>query len=205
MDDDKIISLFGEDQGVKMDAAARRRILSHVSGEYDAAKPHRMPGADASYMPPRPAGALRTVFMTVIACMAVLAIGWQQGHVRFGQDDAAREKVILAEFNELFGGRVQAVINAGGQTQIVLAEQGTVLQGQPVVIRFTDKGRDVEVMSYSGQTVQVSLGGRDVVFETLVSGDGRVILAGEKVFWDGSRGEIADAPGVKIKTGLLEM
>jgi uncharacterized glyoxalase superfamily protein PhnB len=208
MDDDKIISLFGEDREVKMDATSRKRILDLAAVEYSVIKTRRRP---AEYSPhhaivhrPSP---LRAVFLTALVFCLFLGVAWQRGSIQFGPaPQVQREKLLLAEFNELFGGRVQAVISAGGKTQIVLSEAGAPApRGQPVVIRFNDKGRDVEVMSFSGQTVQVNLDGRDVVFDTLVSGEGRVILAGEKVFWDGSKGEVTDAPAVKIRTEVLEM
>ena len=208
MDDDKIISLFGEDREVKMDATARKRILDLAAVEYSVVKPGRRP---AEYSPHHAivhrASPVRAVFLTVLVICLFLGVAWQRGSIQFGQvPREQREKLLLAEFNELFNGRLQAVISAGGQTQIVLAEAGaSAPRGQPVLIRFTDKGKDVQVMSFSGQTVQMQLDGRDLVFDTLVNGEGRVILAGEKVFWDGSKGAVTDAPAVKIKTEVLEM
>lgn len=208
MDDDKIISLFGEDREVKMDAAARKRVLQKASAEYNASKPHRRP---AEYSPHHAVvhrgSPLRAAFLTALVICLFIGVAWQRGSIHFGEAPRAqREKVLLAEFNALFEGRLQAVISTGGKTQIVLAEEGAAVpRGQPVVIRFTDKGKDVEVMSFSGQTVQVNIDGRDLVFDTLVNGEGRVLLAGEKVFWDGSKGAVADAPAVKIRAEVLEM
>jgi hypothetical protein len=208
MDDDKIISLFGEDSNAKMDAASRKRVLSLAAVEYTASKPHRRP---AEYSPHHAvvhrASPVRAVFLTALVIFLFLGVAWQRGSIHFGEAPREqREKLLLAEFNQLFEGRLQAVISTGGQTQIVLAAAGAAApRGQPVLIRFTDKGKDVEVVSFSGQTVQVQLGGRELVFDTLVNGEGRVILAGEKVFWDGSKGTVTDAPAVKIKTEVLEM
>lgn len=208
MDDDKIISLFGEDRDVKMDANARKRILNLAAVEYSLLKPKRRPTEFSTHHAVVHRGnPLRAAFLTALVICLFLGVAWQRGHLHFGQAHREqREKVLLAEFNQLFEGRLQAVISTGGQTQIVLAPAGAAApRGQPVMIRFTDQGKDVEVMSFSGQTVQVQLDGRDLVFDTLVNGEGRVILAGEKVFWDGSKGAVTDAPAVKIKTEVLEM
>lgn len=208
MDDDKIISLFGEDREVKMEAASRKRVLERAAAEYAAAKPHRRP---VEYSPHHAVvhrgSPLRAAFLTALVICLFLGVAWQRGSIQFGEAPREqREKALLAEFNELFGGRLQAVISSGGQAQIVLAPAGAAApRGQPVLIRFTGKGKDIEVMSFSGQTVQVQLDGRELVFDTLVNGEGRVLLAGEKVFWDGSKGEVIDAPAVKIRTTILEM
>jgi hypothetical protein len=117
---------------------------------------------------------------------------------------ADRQKAVLAEFNAVFGARLQAVINADGKTQVVLADRDAP-QGQPVHIHLSGSGHDVDIVSFSGENLSLMLNGQQVNFEALVDGKGGVILAGEKVFWHDGKGDVAGNPELKINARALEM
>ena len=206
-DDEKIIKLLQDDGAPELGADAARRIAARATSEFIRTRPaagggflHRFMEA-LSDKPLRLAGGF-----AVIALLCFFA--WQGMHrgdsVVVAARDLDREKIVLAEFNELFGGRLQAVISTGGQTQIVLGEKDAQ-HGQPVVIHLSEKGQTVDIMSFSGENLQVSIGGRQVNFETLVDGQGGVILAGEKLFWQGGKASPGGAADLKIEAKALEM
>lgn len=205
-DEEKIISLLQDGKAPELGEAAARRIAANATTEFIRTKPARG-GAFAGFAA-KLAGLMRGPalaggFALAVACAVIV---WQgkSGDVVLPKDKIARQKVLLAEFNEMFNGKLQAVISMNGETKIVLGETSAE-KGTPVAISLVADGKKVDIVSFSGQNVKLSLGGREVSFDTLDDGKGGVILAGDKIFWTSHKGEARQAPGLKIKAQLLEM
>lgn len=208
-DEEKIISLLRDEAAPPLGDAAAKRIAANAAAEFIRTKPGRASLFGALRI--RANGMRRIPLMAgsfAAAALAAFAFVWQFAHqpsgVMLPKDAIERQRVLLAQFNELFGGKLQAVVTVNGQTQIILGETGTA-RGAPVVIRLNAEGQKIDILSFSGETVKVSVGGREVSFDALEDGRGGVILAGEKLLWTSRKGAAQHAPGMKIKAQLLEM
>lgn len=190
-DDDNIIRLLQADGAPALGGEATQRIAARAAMEFRNAQSARQ--KKFSFRKPLFAG-------FAIAAMAVLCVlAWQPDAQT---SRASRERVLLAEFNEMFGGRLQAVVTANGRTRLVLGDADAV-RGQPVVIRLSEKGQQVDIVSFSGENLEVSIGGRTLSFDALVDSGGRVILAGEDFLWRDGKG--AGEAGLEIQAKELEM
>ena len=199
-DDDKIIKLLQDEGAPPLGEVAARRITNLVVTEFKNTQP-RKAGFFASFRLPVMAAAGFAAL--VVACF----FAWKTllpdvGAVIVAGGQAERERIILAQFNEMFDGRLQAVVTVNGKTQIVLGEQAAA-RGQPVAIHLSEQSQKIDIISFSGENLQVSIGGREVNFDTLVDAKGGVILAGENLFWNGGKAE--GEPGLKINAKMLEM
>lgn len=177
-DDDKIIRLLQEDGAPALGEDAKQRIAARAVAEFRQTRP--TVGTGMRRLPLWGGMALGAV----AACLVMLlATRHDLSTVTNIREQQEREQVMLAQFNDMFRGRLRAVISAGGQTQIVLSENDLPGQRQPVAIRLTEKGQTVDIVSFSGENVKVKIAGREVDFDTLVDGQGKVVLAGEELFW----------------------
>jgi hypothetical protein len=195
MDNEKIVKLFREDDGPGLSPAAKRRIVSMATREFERTQRQRrgfMGRFSATYM------------LAAVAACAAIVFGLWTALQRAPMTDIDRQKRVLAEFNAVFGTQLQAVIKDDGKTQIFLADKGSA-RGQPVIIHLSGQGHDIDIMSFSGENVSLNIGGRPVSFDALVDGKGGVILAGERIFWHGGAGKLEGAPGIQIKAQALEM
>ena len=116
------------------------------------------------------------------------------------------EQIVLRQVEAVFGPQLNGVVQrAGAAPDVCLSEdigQGAAGLAQPVVVEFT-RGKDtVRVLGYSGRAVCVELAGRRTCFEPMVTGNGKVILAGEKFCWT-PRDRAARLSGYRIATSLL--
>lgn len=207
--EEKIISLLQDDAAPELGQAAAKRIAASAAAEFIRTKPGsvglfetlRMKLNEMSRIP-------FMVGSSAAVVLALFAVVWQFTHqppvIALPQDGVERQKVLLAAFNEMFNGKLQAIVSVNGQTQLVLGENA-VGKGTPVVINLTVGGQSVDIVSFSGQNVKVSVGGREVNFDALEDGRGGVILAGDKFLWTSRPGENIPAPGMEINAQLLEM
>lgn len=196
MDNDKIVQLFRKDDGPGLSQTSRARIVNLAVAEFERSRqqPARRRGIFIGYP------ALGMLAAAALAAIVIVALHGRQPEL----STVDRQKAVLAEFNAVFGARLQAIINADGKTQVLLAERDAP-QGQPVHIHLSGSGHDVDIVSFSGENLSLSLNGRQVNFEALVDGRGGVILTGDKVFWHDGKGDVADDPNLKINARALEM
>lgn len=204
MDNEKIVKLFQNDDQPGLSAAAKRRIVNMATAEFVRARPQTGSFAAAFHNKMSQFRAIPGLTLsTCAACIAILFGLWTVFH-HTPMSDAERQRAVLAEFNKVFGTQLQAVINADGKTQILLADKAAQ-RGQPVIIHLSGQGHDIDIMSFSGENVSLNIGGQPVSFDALVDGKGGVILAGEKIFWQGGAGKLDGAPDIQIKAQALEM
>ncbi len=89
----------------------------------------------------------------------------------------------------LFGAQLDAIVESTNEApDIRLSADATDFArprlAQPVLIQFQRVGGETtRVLSYSGRTVCVTLGGRRMCFEPLVTGRDEVILSGGAFCW----------------------
>lgn len=98
--------------------------------------------------------------------------------------DAGADLTTLAQVEELFPGRLNALIERDGDMRLDLA--GQVMPGatnQPVLVQLERGGHRLRVLSYSGRSVTLELKGERFTFEALVTGDGGVVLSGDGFAW----------------------
>ncbi|MBI1216729.1 MAG: hypothetical protein GC185_13045 [Alphaproteobacteria bacterium] len=218
-DEEKIISLLRDERAPALGEDATRRIAHAATQEFIRTRPAAGGGfrqALAGML--RPAnndsggGGLRAPVMAAlllaifVGSLAVLSHYREMTGDRpqLAQDDAARQKTILAQFNAEFSGRVQAVISTDGHMQIVLGKRQTA-EAQPIAISLAAGKRKVEILSFSGENVKVSLGGKELSFEALSDGGKGVILTGGKLFWTNRANSPQSVEGLKIRAKVLEM
>ncbi|MEZ0225452.1 MAG: hypothetical protein ACAH83_12925 [Alphaproteobacteria bacterium] len=192
MDNENIVKLFRDDDGPGLSPAAKRRIVTLATQEFERARPPQR-GLMGRFAP-----------MLAAAACAAIVFGFWAAFRQAPMTDAERQKTVLAEFNTVFGTQLQAVITDDGKTQILLADKGAQ-RGQPVIIHLSGQGHNIDIMSFSGENVSLNVGGQQVSFDALVDGKGGVILAGEKLFWNGGTGKLEGAPDIQIKAQALEM
>ena len=223
MAEDKIVELFREPQGPGLSEEAKRRIAARALERYEQARPQKSDlkktvpaGLAAQFLAaPLYARAGLAVFCVAALLLAGVSIGHrlprgdqqalpEQAFSEPAKNSAAREKILLSQLSEVFGDRLQAVITRGGKIQIVVSDVPGP-RGQPVEIHIASVDGDVDIMSFSGRQVSLSVDGRQVSFDALVDGKGGVILAGEKLFWQDGKGALDGAPDVKIGARALDM
>ncbi len=190
MDNDKIVKLFRDEAEPGLSDMAKQRIIGAAVTEFERSRPARV-----SFM--RPLAGL--AIAAAVTCLLAVAI-WPTAPAPMS--DAERQKAVLAEFNQVFGQRLQAVVNEDGKTEIILADKDQP-RGQPLHIHLSGEGHSVDVTSFSGQNLTLTINGRQINFDALVDAKGGIILSGEKLFWHG--GDAPAVDGLKVKAQPLEM
>jgi hypothetical protein len=218
MAEDKIVELFREPQGPGLGEEAKRRIAAKALDRYEQSRPRTsdlekvVPAGLAAQFLAAPLYARAGAAAFAVA--ALLLVGISIGHrlpredqpaqPELAKNSAEREKILLAQLSEVFGDRLQAVISRGGKIQIIVSDAPGP-RGQPVEIHLAAADGDVDIMSFSGRQVSLSVAGKQVSFDALVDGKGGVILAGEKLFWQDGKGALEGAPDVKIGARAFDM
>lgn len=98
------------------------------------------------------------------------------------EHDYNREKSLLHELEQLFEGRLQFIVLNNGESRIEVSEY-PVFGAQPVVVELRQGDDVLRVLSYSGNVIELEIGGKPLVFEVLVDGDGDVLMAGRDFIW----------------------
>lgn len=95
---------------------------------------------------------------------------------------------LLAQLDEVFPGRINAVIIRDGATELDLAEHGATAGAtdQAVVIELARDRQRLRVLSYSGRDVSLRLAAGTLDFSPLLTADGQVVLAGADFVWSAS-------------------
>lgn len=151
-----------------------------------------------------------TMFATsVAACVFIFVflsyqIQLNQHTERFFTNDLQREKIVLAQFNEIFGQRLKAIISVNDKTEIILGNE-SIPHGQPLVIRMQDGAKSIKIVSFSGQNLQVNIGGKLINFDALLNSNGQVLLVGDNLFWDSGNTLLSHTRTQRISAESLEL
>jgi hypothetical protein len=117
---------------------------------------------------------IRVAFVGLAAVAAVL---WLRPHAH--GENLASDRQLLRQVEELFPHQLNAVVQAGGETNLSLSDAAEVGFDQPVLLIFKRQNDTIRVLSFSGHHVCVPLNGGETCFDVLESSDGGIILAGE--------------------------
>jgi hypothetical protein len=93
---------------------------------------------------------------------------------------------VFAELETMFPGQLVAAVKENGSLDLQLAEvPGRLPKDQRILITLRKEARQVQVLTYSGYTARVNLGGHSLDVTPLVRGDGSVlIVAGNQLLED---------------------
>jgi len=127
--------------------------------------------------------------LTLSACVVALAIGLFFERAKPGAGVAAED--LLAQLQQLFPGQLNAVIERNGALQLELVAAGAEPAGgarlpgdQAILVELTRGSQRLRVFSYSGHSVRLELDGVEKQFDTLLTGEGGIVLAGADFAWD---------------------
>lgn len=147
---------------------------------------------------PSPSAPRRHLSLLVAAAAALaLAFALGLGSARFSRENhpstppplarstpAADALRLLAEVQQLFPHRLNAVIDRDGVLQLDLAPGDAALAAdQPLLVEFTHAGHSLRLLGFSGRSVEVMLDGRPVRLTPLLTGHGSVLLSGDDFAW----------------------
>lgn len=134
------------------------------------------------------------------AFLAVLAgVCWM---LRGPSDILRPPGLVLDQMAALFPGRLDAVVEHGGDVDVRLSPEDSPSSQQPLMLVLT-RGRDVvRVLSYSGRVICLDLDGKTTCLEVLVTENNDVIVAGKKFVW--SRDNPAALNGYRIEANTLQ-
>ena len=134
------------------------------------------------------------------ACVAVAAISAllfvRSHHAGGGEADAK----LLKEMEVLFPGQIDSVVTRGGQVDLNLADAPDANSSQPLAVELRRDDQTIRVLTFSGRKVCLNLGGREECFETLVTGEGQVILSGDHFLWSTEDPKAVDGFSVHAAT-----
>ncbi len=101
---------------------------------------------------------------------------------------SATDLKLLAQLDEVFPGRINAVVIRDGATELDLAERGSAVNAadQAVVIELSRDNQRLRVLSYSGRDVSLRLAAGTLDFSPLLTADGQVVIAGADFVWSTS-------------------
>jgi hypothetical protein len=110
---------------------------------------------------------------------------------------------VFSEVEEMFSGRLLAAIKDGNNLDLKLADSPEALpKDQRVLITLQKNSHLVEVLTYSGQAVNLKLGGHSEQVTPLISGDGSVMIVTENSLIKGTHNSGID--GFTISARSLE-
>ncbi len=126
------------------------------------------------------------------ACVAAAALAALLfTHTRHA-DVAQADAKLLKEMEALFPGQIDSVVTRGGQVDLNLAQAPDENSSQPLAVVLRRDSQTIRVLTFSGRKVCLDLGGHKECFETLVTGEGQVILTGDHFLWSAENPKAVD-------------
>lgn len=110
---------------------------------------------------------------------------------------------IIAEAQDLFPGRLQAVVATGGELDVRLHHEQQRTSDQPILVALqAQDGAAVEMVSFSGEVVETEVGDSRVRLELFLTASDDVLLIGDHFFW--TRRDSVGLDTLSIRAWLLE-
>jgi hypothetical protein len=149
---------------------------------------------------PQPPWAWAFAAALVTALLAMLGLWWGPRSSRANGDPlpVAASTRLIQELNDLFPGRIRAVIMEGPNSTIVLSEQPAAHGSEPVLVRLRRNGDSLVIVTFSGQSVDLG----PQRFEVLADGARGVLLVGEDFVWS-SGGPAHLPPWTRVEARTL--
>jgi hypothetical protein len=130
-----------------------------------------------------------SMWRLAVAGALVLVIGlsaiWMRSPSRAeGGLDITTGAVLWHQFEAAFPNRLMAVIARGDDVSVELAPNALPSTNQSVLVTLHGRGgKEITVLSFSGGSACLDLGGQKLCFEILATDGGGVILAGKDFLW----------------------
>lgn len=112
-----------------------------------------------------------------------------------------RDAKIIREMGNLFPEDLKAVIEAGGTQEVVLG--GSSQQSQPVAVELRKEGESIRVLSFSGQTLEVKIGGKAFKMEILLTPKDEVLLSGDSFAVKSEKGKEINVEGIQVRAAPI--
>jgi hypothetical protein len=134
--------------------------------------------------------------------MIGLAAIWMRSPSRDeGSLDVTAGTVLWRQFEAAFPNRLMAVIARGDDVSVELAPNALPSTNQGVLVTLHGRGgKEIIVLSFSGGSACLDLGGRKLCFEILATDGGGVILAGKDFLWTSEQSSRLAGYQVEAKT-----
>jgi hypothetical protein len=134
-----------------------------------------------------------TIWRFAMAGAFVLMIGVAAMWIRTpsrpgGEFDITAGAALWHQFEAAFPNRLMAVIERGNDVSVELAPEALPPINQSVLVTLHGRGgKKITVLSFSGGSVCLDLGGRKVCFEILATDGDGIILAGKDFLWSSAQ------------------
>jgi hypothetical protein len=92
---------------------------------------------------------------------------------------------IMKEMEALFHDQLTAVIEESGKTEVRLTNSSLTPapKTQRIMIVLSKEGSKINILSYSGQQIEVLLNGAKTILEPLVTGSGEIMILNGETLW----------------------
>jgi len=115
---------------------------------------------------------MRAVFSSIVIA-TLISVSFMLG--RFYESEDFNANAVLSEFKAVYGQQLQAVVYKDGTYSPLLSKMVTWNE-QPVLLHISGHGKDISVISFSGQKITIPVNGRSLTIETVVTSKDKVIL-----------------------------
>jgi hypothetical protein len=96
--------------------------------------------------------------------------------------------LVFAEVESMFSGRLLAVIKDGERLDLKLSDSVEALPNdQRILITLRKNKRLIQILTYSGQPVNLQLAGHTSAITPLLSSDGSVMIVTDRLLLDGTK------------------
>ena len=122
----------------------------------------------------------------------------------FSLGETESSKQILREVRTLFPNHLQAVIIGAKDIDIRLHAEATRVSDQPILVELNVPGvGSKQLISFSGQTIETTIGDRPFRLELLLAGGNGVLIAGDDFVW--TKHDAVGVTDLQIRAQRLEM
>lgn len=111
------------------------------------------------------------------------------------------EARMLGEMLSVFPAELKAIVANGDAPRLVLGANRTSAPSNPLVIELKKRGMIYRILSFSGEALEVSIGGETLKFEVYQTGEGAVMVVSDDLVW--TSGSTKDLRGFSVQGRLL--
>ena len=116
-----------------------------------------------------------------------------------------RNNIILAEMQNVFGDRLEGIVEHKGDIQPVVSSGDIFAQSQPVLISLRIGNQDFRVITFSGSTIELSVGGKQLRLSPVIDNQGNVIVEGSNFVWDNGKTTGHSSASITAKPMEIEL
>lgn len=137
-----------------------------------------------------------------LSLVSLVAIGfWAAPLLRSEINTDAR---LLVEMESLFPGQLDGVICSNGNVDLDIAPETSRPNPKQALALTLRRGKQiVRVLGFSGRKVCINLDGRKHCLEPLITGEGRIIVAGDDFVWTSAQS--SKVAGYQMEARILSL